>query len=55
MKYNLDAILAVSVVTVISLGAGLVLEDLLSPGAATFALAVVLFASTATAWIRPGE
>lgn len=55
MRERLDAILAVSVVTVVSLGAGLVLEDILSPTAATYALAVVLFASTATAWIRPGE
>jgi len=49
------SILAVAVVVVASLGSGLVLEGYLSPTAATTALAAVLLASTATAWVRPGE
>lgn len=55
MRDNLDAILAVAVVVVASLGSGLVLEGAMSSTAATTALALALLFSTATAWIRPGE
>ena len=55
MREHADSILAVAVVTVASLGSGLVLEGYMSATAATTALAIVLFASTATAWLRPGE
>ena len=52
---RLDAILAVSTVTVACFGAGLVAERFISPTAATIALTLVLFVSTATAWVQPGE
>lgn len=55
MRDRLDAILAASTVVVACLGGGLVTEDFISPTAATIALTIVLFASTATAWVRPGE
>ena len=51
----LDKVIAVSVVVVASFGSALVVSDYLAPKTATLALAVVLFASTATAWVQPGE
>lgn len=51
----LDRVLAVATVVVASFGAALVVSDYLAPKTATLALAIVLFASTATAWVRPSE
>jgi hypothetical protein len=55
MRTHLHRLLTVSTVVVAAFGAGLVTEDYLSPTAATIALALVLFASTLTAWIRPAQ
>jgi lipopolysaccharide export LptBFGC system permease protein LptF len=55
MRERLGGILAVATVVVASFGSALVVSDYLAPETATLALVVVLFASTATAWIRPGE
>lgn len=55
MIEHADSILAVALVVVASFGTGLVLQGYMSATAAITALTVVLFISTATAWIRPGE
>jgi len=55
MRNHLDRIFAVATVVVVSFGTALVISDYLDPEAAILALAVALFASTATAWTRPRE
>lgn len=55
MRDNLDGILAVSTVVVAAFGSALVVESQVSATTATIAFTIVLFASTATAWIHPRE